>query len=352
MALKQIIIDYKDFDLDTDIMERNSLVMNPAHERSAHFFSKERKPNFFAVEEKRMIVGVAIEANKPIYRNANAEVPYDHEVVFPPETVEYFRNSFHKSENSKRINFDHKGKDSDSLILVQSYLIGGDNNPKLPKILEGQNINDGSWILGYYVEDVKLWNKIKAKGYTGFSVEVYPYLNLYKNFSINKSKPIKMRKRTMWANFFKSKFEGASVTDLDGNTYSYNDEEIIVGTTVLYTSNEEGEETPATNVDTIVTYSGEEVALTTDEDGVVQAMANVNEEEVVAEEILEEFSKVIRQQFANRDAEIARLRADFQSEIDALKRQVKSANARSNFSTKKVRVNGGKSSDKSVLDLM
>ena len=156
----------------------------------------------------------------------------------------------------------------------------------------------------------------------------------------------------MWANFFKSKFEGASVTDLDGNTYTYNDEEIIVGTTVLYTSNEEGEEMPATNIDTIVTYAGEEVALTTDEDGVVQAMANVNAEDVVAEEILEEFSKVIRQQFANRDAEIARLRADFQSEIDALKRQVKGANARSNFSQKKTRVNGAKSSDKSVLDLM
>lgn len=353
--LKRIIIDYSDFEhLDEEVMERNSLVFHPAHERDAIFFNKNRQPTFFADNEKRMIVGVAIEADKPIYRAPNDWVNYEHEVVFTKETIEYIRNSFHKSNSLKNINFNHEGEDVEGLTLVQSYIVGGDNNPNLPKILEGKNINPGSWILGYYCEDEKLWNKIKAKKYRGFSVEVYPYLNLYKNFSKHqKSRKMSKRRKSIF-NFFKEKFESATITDLDGVTYNYSDEEIIVGTTILYTLNEEGEEVPATNLETVAVYNGEEVAITTNEEGVVTAMADVEEESEVAEEILEEFAKVVRNQLQQRDAEINRLRLDFNAQIAELKKEINKANATAKFSKRKRNgaTNARNNSGNSILDLL
>lgn len=349
--LKKIYIDYKDFELDEEVMERNSLVMHPAHERKAHFFDKQSKPTFFADDEKRMIVGVAIEANKEIYRAPNPDVPYEHYVIFTPETIEYIRNSFHKSSNFRRINFDHTGDDAEQLILVQSYIVGGDDNPSLPKSLQNQDIADGSWILGYYCEDEKLWNKIKSKGYTGFSVEVYTYLNLNKNFFNKSKKQIKMKKkRKSIFDYFKSKFETNSIVDLDGNTYNYDDEEIVVGTTILHTLNEEGEEVPASNLETIVSIKGADIAISTDENGVVTAMADVEEEPEVVEEILDEFTKVVRQQFQERDAELNRIRNDFQAQIDELKAEIKKINVKGKFNNK--RANNSTTSKKSAVDFM
>jgi len=300
-----------------------------------------------------MIVGVAIEADKPIYRRPNDWINYEHEVVFTKETVEHIRNSFHKSERLKSINLNHEGEDIKELVLVQSYIVGGDNNPRLPKILEKQKINDGSWILGYYCEDVKLWNKIKSKGYRGFSVEVYPYLNIYKNFNNNLklSKMSKNRRKSIF-NFFKDKFEANTITDIDGVVYNYNDEEIIVGTTALHTLDEDGEEVVASNLEIVAVYNGEEVAITTNEEGVVTAMADIEEEPEVAEEILEEFAKVVRNQLQQRDAEINRLRIDFNAQIDELKKEINKVNANAKFSTSRRNRARRNESGNSIMDLL
>ena len=308
--MKNIIIDYRGFDIDEEIMYRNSLVMNPAHESNAHFFNGQ-KIRFFADEEKRMIVGVAIEANIKIFRKANDVVNFDHTVEFIPETVEVIRNSFHKSDKSKLIRFDHEGVDINEMILVQSYIVGGKENPKLPEIFKDQNVNEGSWILGYFVENKKVWELIKQKGFRGFSVEVAPYLNI-QNFK--QQKQIKMKKQKFsWSGFFgkNNPKNFAEATTADGATVKY-EGELAIGTILMIAGEgEDAEDTPYVDANDILTVDGVDMAVETDDTGAVVALAEVEEAPEATDAILAEFAIEVRKQLSERDAVIKRLEESF-----------------------------------------
>lgn len=315
--LKRIFIDYDDnTNIDEVLMDRNSIVDAPAHGRRAVFFDDHKKAVQFSFDnDKRIVVGVAIEANKPIYRNANEQFNEPHEVVFTPKSIELIRDSFHRSNNLHKLNENHSGKDDD-VVLIQSYIVGGKRNPKLPEIFEGQGLSDGTWIVGYKVLSDSLWGKIKSGDFSGFSVEVYLDYQSSKisKYSINQKQISMKKKANFWANFFKNesaKFE--SVQSISGTYYQF-DGELTIGT-ILSVEGEDGELTPAANIEDVINVDGVDQAVTTDEAGAITALTDVVEEPEMADEILAGFARetrnainALRNEFK---AELRKVRNDF-----------------------------------------
>lgn len=313
--MRKIIIDYEDIDIDEDIMDGNSLVMSPAHQNNAKFFNKHQLLSF-SDDEKRMVLGVVIEADKEIYRNANEFIKEPHTVNFTAPTVEKIRNSFHKSDKLKNISFDHDGVNVEDLILVQSYIVGGKENPKLPDIFEGQKVNDGSWIIGYHVPNKEVWKKVKSKGFGGFSVEVSPYLNVH-NF--NNQKQSKMKKPNFWGSFFgtqaKGKFEAVTA---DGQDVTY-DGELAIGT-VLSVTDADGNVAPLASANTVITADGKDYAVETGEDGAITAISDVEAAPAeTTDAVLADFAVEVRKQLQFRDDNHKRLEASLNGIADQLK---------------------------------
>jgi hypothetical protein len=312
--MRKVIIDYKLIDIDEDIMERNSLVTNPAHQSNAYFFSTHEKM-LFSDDTEQMILGVAIEADKEIFRSANEVINEDHTVLFTPETVVKIRNSWYKSGKDKLIRFEHEGEDVKNMILVQSYIVGGDKNPSLPKIFK-QHVNKGSWILGYHVPKKEDYEAIKAQGFGGFSVEVSPYLNI-QQFNSNTSKMKKKEaKKGFWENFFKTekapKKQRFSAVTVDGENVEY-DGELAIDTVIEVVAGD-GSMAPLVNANTVITVDGNDLAIETNADGAVVAVADIDEaSDEVTEVILAEFAKEVRKQFSERDSSIKRMLESFEA---------------------------------------
>lgn len=312
--MKKIIIDYSDIEIDDDVLARNSIVTNPAHQSRSYMFSSQEK-SLFADEEKQMIVGVAMEADLDIFRSANEVIPEDHTVSFTAQTIFKIRNASHKSGNVNKVRFEHEGADVDGITLVESYIVGGKNNARLPEMFK-QKVNAGSWILGYHVPDKELFRKIKEMDFGGFSVEVSPYLNIQNFNQVNKIKMNKKEKKVsnFWGSFFKKesvKPQRFSAETADGETVEY-DGELAVGT-VLDVVSADGEETVLADTETIITVDGTDLAVSTNEVGEVVAIADVEEaSDEVTDAVLADFAREVRNQFSQRDSTLKKLSESFE----------------------------------------
>ena len=141
----------------------NSLVEYPAHRKTFIAFNKDEKRYYFN-EEKKIVFGVMMAANLPIFRNN----PYDHYVVFKPETISQIRTKFHKLGFKDNVNAEHN-KQVKGVRMIKSYILTDLN--LLPEAFKKQNIYLGSWLAAYKVDSPAIWSKIKKGEFNGFSVE-------------------------------------------------------------------------------------------------------------------------------------------------------------------------------------
>jgi len=153
-------------------VEANALVDVPAHMKNFVSFNEEDLAYKFNDDEKRIVHGVMISANTPIYRNANRIVNEPHMVVFKPETIEKARQVYMKENRGSNINEMHdQDRFLDGVHLIDSYIVGGPNNPAVPEVFKHLNIQDGTWFAAYHVENDMAWAKVKSGEFNGFSVE-------------------------------------------------------------------------------------------------------------------------------------------------------------------------------------
>ena len=149
-----------------DGIEKMSLVKDPAVEKKFMAFSKENDLNHLVTlsidEVKRMVFGVALRCNYPIYRK-NGEKEYF--VVFDRETIEEAYVEFMKNPN--RVNLNHI-RGVEGVYLTDSFIKDTEKglNPK-----GFEDIEDGSWFCGYKIENDEVWEKVKNGELNGFSVE-------------------------------------------------------------------------------------------------------------------------------------------------------------------------------------
>ena len=149
-------------------MDAISLVECPAVEVDFLKFSKEEPKSLqFANEEKRIITGVALLADTPIYRvKPDGEEYY---VVFDRETIEQLVTKYSKYMFNNFVNIEHSNQHFVAgMYMIESYL---KNSERGIVPVEFSEIPDGSWIVSYKVDNIDVWEKIKSGEVKGFSIQ-------------------------------------------------------------------------------------------------------------------------------------------------------------------------------------
>jgi hypothetical protein len=119
-------------------------------------------------EEKRIIFGMAMEADKKIYRYDEARGEYY--VYFDKHTIFEIAKKWAKGDKYDSVNTHHNAE-TKGLSLFESYIVDREMGKMPPKGYE--EVADGSWFLSYIVNDDEIWAKVKEGEFKGFSVEGY-----------------------------------------------------------------------------------------------------------------------------------------------------------------------------------
>lgn len=154
---------------NTDGMERISLVDLPAVESDFLAFDKEKRPMMFAVEneEKRIIRGVVMRADYPIYRIGTGG--YEYFILFEKETIRQMAQKYLRESRQNEINLMHEdGTEVQGVEMVQWFIKDTDNGIS-PKGFE--EISDGSLFAEFKVENNDVWESVKKGEFKGFSLE-------------------------------------------------------------------------------------------------------------------------------------------------------------------------------------
>lgn len=145
-----------------------SLVDYPAVESDFQAFSKPSEVKLKVEnEDKRIITGVAMRCDYPIYRNDGG---YEYFIVFDSETIKEITQKWFKTGLQSNVNIMHTDQYVDGVEIQQAFIkdTARGLNPT-----GFEDISDGSLFLTYKVNNDEIWSKIKAGEYHGFSLEGY-----------------------------------------------------------------------------------------------------------------------------------------------------------------------------------
>lgn len=150
---------------------RISLVDDPAVESYFVAFEKEQEEyQTFSIEneEERMICGVVMRCNFPIYRRRG---DFEYYQIYNAETIKIMAEKMMFDNTQNNINLFHtEGTDVDGVNLVQLFIKDTEKgiNP-----VGFENIENGSLFAQYKVENDEIWAAIKDGTFKGFSLEGY-----------------------------------------------------------------------------------------------------------------------------------------------------------------------------------
>lgn len=269
-----------------------SLVENPAMQGMFIALSEQTEIQLKTVnEEERLLIGLVLEPNKPVYRNQDGE---EFNIVFSEETVKELSHGFYKLGFHKNSSIEHAGE-INGVTFVESWIIEDSKNDKSAAL--GLSYPKGSWMATMKVDSEEVWNDyVKTGKVKGFSVDAMVSLKELKfkselNMSDNKSVVTALEE---WgdkfiAKFFKQKetteetetsVELASVKTSNGEVdIMFEGEELVVGGKVWIVA-EDGTEVPLPAGD----YELEDKRiLVVSEDGVIGEVKAAVVEEMAAE---------------------------------------------------------------------
>ena len=176
-----------------------SLVEEEAVESGFIALSKQKQPMDFKIhnEEKRMLYGVALRADFPIYRRYGEDEFY---LTFDANAIERLVNKFMSNYGQKSFTIDHM-EPAEGIVITESWLVKDTENDK-SNALGLENVSEGSWIIGCKINNDEIWQSIREGRWHGFSIESWIDMEEIEEFKkINKeNKKIDMAVK-------KSKFE-------------------------------------------------------------------------------------------------------------------------------------------------
>lgn len=154
-------------------MLRISLVDDPAVQSNFVAFSKDQQPKrlMYAVqdEDKRLVLGVVMRADFPIYRREPLTDDKEMEfyIIYKADTIRAMAEKYLAENRQNLVNLMHeKGTEVDGVQMVQYFIKGAGLNP------EGfEDIADGSLFAEFHVTNDDVWDAIKDGTYRGFSLE-------------------------------------------------------------------------------------------------------------------------------------------------------------------------------------
>ena len=142
-----------------------SLVDCPAVKRDFVLFSQDKMNFSIQSEEKRIISGVVMLADTPIYRKSPTAGEYY--IVFTRDIIEMMVEKMSFEGKLNNITLNHNGQLVEGVTLVELFI--KDSSKGLnPNYLS--DVTEGSLIASYKVENEDIWNQIKAGEFRGFSL--------------------------------------------------------------------------------------------------------------------------------------------------------------------------------------
>lgn len=129
----------------------------------------ETKKLFFLDDEKKTIVGAAMVPNKMIHRYD--ELGNLYYVFFSKQSIKRLADKFMKQKRTDETSVEHDGQKlgSDKVWITESWV--SEDPVKDKSAAYGFNLPAGTWFVSMKVEDPKVWEMVKKKALTGFSVE-------------------------------------------------------------------------------------------------------------------------------------------------------------------------------------
>ena len=149
-------------------MMKISLVDDPAVMSNFQTFDAHRRMQMFAVanEEKRLVYGVVMRADFPIYRRDGFGEYY---IIYRPETIRKMAEKYLVEGRQNLVNTMHE-TDVDGVQMVQ-YFIKDTARGVSPSGFE--DIADGSLFAEYHIVNDDVWAAVKSGEFKGFSLEGY-----------------------------------------------------------------------------------------------------------------------------------------------------------------------------------
>lgn len=163
-----------------------SLVENPAMEGLFIALSKDEKVQLKEVDkEQRILMGLVLEPNKPVYRNQGGE---EFNIVFSEDTIKDLSYGFFKTNSQKNSTIEHSDKGIQGVTFTESWIV---ENPEIDKSTNfGFSYPKGSWIAVMKVDSDEVWEGyVKTGKVQGFSIDAMLSLeevNLKSNINMSK----------------------------------------------------------------------------------------------------------------------------------------------------------------------
>jgi hypothetical protein len=151
---------------EEDGIEAISLVEFPAIEENFVALSK-HKVEFKTVDtEKRIIVGLALVPDKPIYRRSGKT---EYNIIFSKDTVRKASELYLKRLKLNNTTLEHDIQMTSGVSVIESWVV--EDVEKDKTALYGLNAVVGAWAVTMKVDNEEVWKDVKAGKYLGLSIE-------------------------------------------------------------------------------------------------------------------------------------------------------------------------------------
>lgn len=252
-----------------------SLVDMPAVEKDFLAFDKDKVYVKYAVqdEERRMVYGVLMRANWPIYRNSFDMGEYY--IMYKPETIRVMAEKLMADNRQNMINLSHEQIFPGGVNCVQLFIKDSATGID-PAGFE--DIEDGSLFGEFHVENDEVWALVKDGTFKGFSIEgVWGFEQMRKQTKEhNTMTKIKEALKKLLAQF--------GSVETNNGILDYDGENLEVGMDVMIEGNPAPDGEYETDSQVIVVKDGKVEELRDKEQPVESPEAEAPAEEVAAEE--------------------------------------------------------------------
>lgn len=143
-----------------------SMVEQPAIEVDYVALAKQEEVEVkLSSDERHICYGPALIPNKDIYRNNGEQEFY---INFTEESIVKMSQDFMKEYRQKEVTLDHESE-ADEVYIVESWLVEDPYKDKANAL--GFNVPKNTWMIGMKVNNIEVWDRVKAGELKGFSVE-------------------------------------------------------------------------------------------------------------------------------------------------------------------------------------
>jgi hypothetical protein len=163
MDLIELVLD----DEEAIGVEAISLVEFPAIEEDFVALNKHKIEFKKIDEDKRIVVGLALIPNKPIYRRSGDN---EYHIFFSKDTVKKCAELYLKNQKNNEATLEHKFK-ADGVSVIESWIV--EDIEKDKTALYGLNAVEGAWAVVMKIYNDEIWEDVKLGKYKGLSIEGY-----------------------------------------------------------------------------------------------------------------------------------------------------------------------------------